>query len=82
MTQTAYPRFALEMEKWGYEWEAHQVQTMDNYLLTTFHVLSPHAETNTAEPKNTVLCQHGAWMDAANWLSTFRGKPFHLMLVD
>lgn len=42
-----YPRFAEIMSKWGYAWEAHQVETEDNYILTTFHILSKHAESNT-----------------------------------
>ena len=70
------------MNQWGYAWEAHEVVTEDNYILTTFHVLSSYAEPNTTESKNTVLCQHGAYMDAANWLESFRSKPFLLTLVD
>ena len=44
------------MNQWGYAWEAHEVVTEDNYILTTFHVLSSYAEPKTSESKNTVLC--------------------------
>jgi len=67
------------MDNWGYDWEAHTVHTEDHYILTTFHVLG---KTAAAESKGTVLCQHGDYEDAALWLATFDGKPFHLQLVD
>ena len=33
-----YPRFAAEMDKFGYDWEAFKVHTADQYILTTFHI--------------------------------------------
>ena len=36
---TEYARFADTMALYGYDWEAHKVQTGDDYILTTFHIL-------------------------------------------
>ena len=44
-----YPRFEKIMNHWGYLWEAHQVQTEDNYILTIFHILNSHAEPIASE---------------------------------
>lgn len=34
-----YPRFAYAMDiHAGYEWEAMEVTTEDDYILTTFHI--------------------------------------------
>ena len=33
-----YARFATEMDLYGYTWEAHEVTTDDDYILTTFHI--------------------------------------------
>ena len=80
---TEYPRFEDVMNKWGYDWEAHQVQTDDDYILTTFRVLGKTGEASQADSKGSVLIQHGGYQDGADWLSTFEtGKPFHLQLVD
>ena len=80
-----YDRFESIMKKWGYDWEAHQVETEDDYILTTFHILSETAGSQDSESKGTVLIQHGSYNDAASWLSSFQnddGKPFQLKLVD
>ena len=33
-----YPRFAVEMDLYGYTWEAFEVTTDDDFILTTFHI--------------------------------------------
>ena len=36
--ETKYPRFATEMDHYKYTWEAFEVTTDDDYILTTFHI--------------------------------------------
>lgn len=68
------------MNNFGYEWEAHKVHTEDHYILTTFHILGKIGDTK--ESKGSVLLQHGDYEDGASWMSTFKGTPFHLLLVE
>jgi len=49
------------MNDFGYDWEAFTVQTKDDYILSTFHILGKTGEerVSTADSKGSVLCQHG-----------------------
>ena len=77
-----YPRFAAEMDKFGYVWEAVKVHTEDHYILTTFHVKGKTGKARNQDSRGSVLIQHGDLEDGAYWLSQFTGTPFHLLLVD
>ena len=80
---TEYPCFEAVVKKWGYQWKAHQVQTDDDYILTTFRVIGKTGETSQADSRGSVLIKHGGYQDGVDWLLTFEtGKPFHLQLVD
>ena len=83
-TTPKYPRFADVMSKHGYDWRAHEVTTEDGYILTTFHILGKSGQPRqpATSKKGTVLCQHGAYEDGADWLISFTGTPFHFHLVD
>ena len=70
------------MDQYGYDWEAFKVHTEDHYILTTFHVLGKTGEAPFLSSKGSVLCQHGDYEDGADWMSSFKGTPFHLLLVD
>ena len=39
-----YTRWKEQMDKWGYTWEAHEVTTEDNYILTTFRITGKQGE--------------------------------------
>lgn len=64
-----YPRFAAEMDKFGYDWEAVKVHTDDHYILTTFHVKGKSGKAQNQASKGSVLIQHGDMEDGAYWLS-------------
>ena len=56
MQAVEYPRFAAEMDKFGYEWEAFKVHTDDQYILTTFHITGKAGMTrDSSESKGSVL---------------------------
>ena len=38
-TFSAYPAFEEQMNIHGYDWEAHEVVTDDDYILTLFHII-------------------------------------------
>jgi pimeloyl-ACP methyl ester carboxylesterase len=78
-TSQDYYRFSVLMEKFDYDWDAEEVKTEDDYLLTTFRIKS-----KTSEPsKGTVLIQHGPFEDGASWIDlSEEDKSFHLQLVD
>lgn len=69
------------MAKWGYEWNAFEVTTKDDYILTTFQILP---KQGGATGKGSVLMQHGLSFDGAHWLTKRYAteKPYHLELVD
>ena len=71
------------MAKWGYTWEAFDVETEDGFVLTTFHVTGT-TESGAFKPdKGAVLIQHGAQMDAARWIYDYgENKPMPLILAD
>ena len=75
---------ATFMDDKKYDWEVFKVTTEDCYILSTFHILGKSGEDRVApsDSKGTVLCQHGDLEDGTDWMSTFEGKPFHLLLVD
>ena len=76
----AFPRFADVMTKFGYSnWTAHEVETEDGYLLTTFNI-KPNPDVPA---KGSIHCQHGYLEDGASWLTNFGDdKSFHLQLAD
>ena len=59
-----YARFAELMDKWGYAWQAHQVYTEDDYILTTFQILG-------RADKGSILIMHGSMGDGSTWLSYY-----------
>ena len=56
---TDYPRMADVMTKMGYDWEAIEVTTADDYILTTFHILGKTGQPRPTSSAGTVLIQHG-----------------------
>jgi len=56
-----YDRFADLMSDWGYTWEAIEVPTADDYILTTFHITGKVGQepVKLADTHGTVLIQHG-----------------------
>ena len=70
------------MDKWGYTWEAYEVTTEDDYILTTFRITGKVGESAFSPTKGAVLIQHGYTMDAANWISDYTTKPMPLILAD
>ena len=77
-----YTRWKDQMDKWGYTWEAFEVTTEDDYILTTFRITGKVGETAFSPTKGAVLIQHGYTMDAANWISDYTTKPMPLILAD
>ena len=60
-----YGRFEDVMSKLGYTWDAHKVQTEDDYILTLFHVTGK-TDTGLFTPTEPpVLMNHGIYSDAA-----------------
>ena len=71
------------MARFGYDWEAHEVTTDDNYILTTFRILGQTGQPRPTSSKATVLCQHGNSMDGSSFFEyIYVGTPFILQLVD
>ncbi len=80
-----YSRFSDPMDKWGYDWEAVDVNTEDGYTLTTFHILGKKGEKRPKSHKASVLVQHGAYMEGStffNYVEWGEGKSYILNLVD
>jgi len=55
MAASDYPRFADEMSQTGYDWEAINVTTADDYVLTTFHILGKTGQERNATSAGSVL---------------------------
>ena len=79
------------MEKHGYTWEAFEVTTDDDYILTIFHITGTEASGDFKPTKEPILIQHGLKMDAASWMNDYHeskpfyytaGKPMPLQLAD
>lgn len=79
------------MDLYGYTWEAFEVTTEDDYILTTFHITGTQAEGNINPTKEAILVQHGLMQDAASWIHDYHtsapstytpGKPMGLQLAD
>ena len=70
------------MDKWGYTWEAYEVTTEDDYILTTFRITGKVGESAFSPTKGAVLIQHGYKMDAAFWMKNYTTKPMPLILAD
>ena len=86
-----YPRWADELDKYKYTWEAFEVTTDDDYILTLFHITGTEEEGKFTPTKEPVLIQHGLKMDAASWMNDYSteapkdydaGKPMPLQLAD
>ena len=54
-----YPRWATEMDHYGYTWEAFEVTTEDDYILTTFHITGTKDGGAFTPDKDAVLIMHG-----------------------
>ena len=48
----------------GFDYEEHEIETQDGYILTTFRILNDEIE----EPKMTVLLVHGILSSSRDWL--------------
>lgn len=84
------------MDYYKYTWEAFEVTTEDDYILTTFHITGTQADGMFTPSKEAILLQHGHMADAAKWIggyhsdnkhglfpSTYKpGKPLALQLAD
>ena len=86
-----YPRWAKEMDLNGYTWEAIEVTTDDDYILTTFHITGTKEGGLFKPTKPPVLIQHGLMQDASSWMEDYHtnppfyytaGKPMPLQLAD
>ncbi len=55
------------MSEYGYDWEAKQVTTKDNYILTTFYILGHTGKARPATSNASILVQHGAHMDGVDF---------------
>ena len=81
----SYPQLADEMDKAGYTWDSHKIQTEDGWWLTLFHVTGKVGENSAPWREYPVHVQHGANMDAQYWIerSNIEGvKSWPLQLVD
>ena len=83
---TDYKNFYDVMDYLQYSWEAFEVTTEDDYILTLFHVTgNKQGDYKPTEPP--ILMMHGAYQDAASWISSSAGSdwgstPYQLQLAD
>ena len=70
------------MDKFDYDWEALEVTTDDDYILTTFHILGKKGEARDGSA-GAVLMMHGDTEDGTSWITNYGDeKSLHLLLVD
>ena len=65
------------MDTAGYTWEAFDVTTEDDYILTVFHITGTSEGGMFTPTKEPVLIQHGLKMDAASWIHDYSETPFY-----
>ena len=72
-----YPRFATEMDYYGYLWEAFEITTEDKYILTTFHITGTVEAGPITPTKESIMTQHGHLNDGTSWINAYpqRGGP-------
>ena len=77
----SYPRFENEMSEWypSYQWEALEVTTADNYILTMFHIWNDETRDSSKGP---VLFQHGMEMDGVDWITGSAAPSVHIHMAD
>ena len=62
-----YPDMKEAMEAFGYDWEAHNVETEDGWYLTTFRIAGING-VKTQSDKPPILILHGSGGSAMGWL--------------
>ena len=78
------------MDHYNYTWEAFEITTEDDYIVTTFHITGTRDGGLFNPTKESILVQHGNMMDAASWINDYHnapaeyteGKPMPLQLAD
>ena len=76
-----YPEYAKFMKHWGYKWEAFEITTDDDYVLTTFRITEPRkGDPVVPDPMlNPVMLMHGLGCDATSWVDP-SWEPYNLPL--
>ena len=77
----SYPRIEaiMEYEYPLYSWEALEVTTSDDYILTLFHIWNPYTRDSTKGP---VMFQHGGGMDGTMWIEEAQNPAPHIHMAD
>ena len=76
------PEWDALMTNYGFDYEAYEVQTDDEWLLTLFRVKGMAGVRKPPSSKPPLLLMHGAFMDAASWVAMSRGPdPMPLQLA-
>ena len=55
-------------DRFGYGWEAHEVETEDGWFVTVFRITQANGQDLTKSDKPPILLQHGSAQSAFEWL--------------
>ena len=69
-----YPRWSTEMDHYGYTWDAFEITTDDDYILTTFRITGK-TDGPIEVTKDALLIMHGHTQDAASWIRDYHVSP-------
>ena len=63
-----YAQWTEVCDRFGYEWEPHEVETEDGWFVTVFRITKAKGQDLTKSEKPPILLQHGSAQSAFEWL--------------
>ena len=82
------------MDEYGYTWDAFEVTTEDDYIVSAFRITGTTENGPITPTKESLLIMHGHSQDATSWIEDYKrqppllkpdytpGKPMPLQLAD